>query len=189
MQIQQTKESRAHRKSDNSFAKELYGAMIVIHSGNKKSKTIIIIIFGMMCSGILIISLSKSDYAELKARIGNGDFRIEVADTVEKLKKGLSGRRKLDENCGMLFIFPEEGQLSFWMKDTEFPITIAFLSANGTIQELYDMEAFSNKVITSRGTYKYAIELNKGALEKSNSWFGTSVELIDYPRNYPFLFK
>ncbi len=99
MQIQQTKENRVHRKSDNSLTRALHGAMIVTHSGNKKLKTIIIIIFGMMCSGILIILLSNSDHEELKARIGNGNFFIEIADTVEKQQKGLSGRRKLGENC------------------------------------------------------------------------------------------
>lgn len=163
--------------------------MIEMHSENKKRRIIIIACFLIIISSVSILLFSKSDYTKLKARIGNRDFFIEIADTIEKQQKGLSCRRKLDKNSGMLFVFPEERQLSFWMKNTEFPITIAFLSMNGTIKELYDMEEFSQEIITSRGSYKYALELNKGIYKEMNSGYGDKIEIIDNSENNPSIFN
>jgi uncharacterized membrane protein (UPF0127 family) len=57
-------------------------------------------------------------------------FAVEIADTPDSRSLGLMGRHSLDEGTGMLFVFDEEGNHSFWMKDMRFPIDIVWISAD-----------------------------------------------------------
>ena len=55
---------------------------------------------------------------------------VEIADSYEEHKVGLSNRELLDENTGMLFIFSYPKTLSFWMKDTFIPLDIMYIDEN-----------------------------------------------------------
>ncbi len=57
-----------------------------------------------------------------------GVFSVEVASTNEERAKGLMFRRELGPKQGMLFVFPEQRRLSFWMKNTLIPLDMVFLS-------------------------------------------------------------
>lgn len=68
----------------------------------------------------------------------NGEtFTVSLADTPEKQTKGLSGKRSLPTDQGMLFVFPEAGTPSFWMKEMQFPLDIIFINAT-TVTTVYD---------------------------------------------------
>ena len=58
---------------------------------------------------------------------------VEIADTPSKWAKGLMGRKELPEGKGMLFIYPSARRLSFWMKNTLTPLSIAFFDDDKTI--------------------------------------------------------
>ena len=68
---------------------------------------------------------------------------MEVADTHESRVKGLMGREHLDPNTGMLFIFEEPQPLTFWMKDTVIPLSIAFFDDKKKLIETFDMPVLS----------------------------------------------
>lgn len=57
-------------------------------------------------------------------------IRVSVADTESTRGQGLSGRPGLAADEGMLFIFPQDGEYAFWMKDMRFAIDILWLSAD-----------------------------------------------------------
>lgn len=59
--------------------------------------------------------------------------RVSVADTESTRGQGLSGRRGLAADEGMLFVFPQDGEYAFWMKDMRFSIDILWISANGEV--------------------------------------------------------
>ena len=65
--------------------------------------------------------------------IGSAEMRVEVADTPEERAQGLSGRQALNEGEGMLFIFEEEGNRGFWMKDMNFSIDIIWATSEGIV--------------------------------------------------------
>ncbi len=87
---------------------------------------------------------------------------LEIAKTAEQRQKGLMFRKRLDENAGMLFMFPQEQELSFWMKDTSIPLSIAFIDASGTVLNIEHMTPFSLDTVVSAGKAKYAIEIQRG---------------------------
>jgi uncharacterized membrane protein (UPF0127 family) len=66
--------------------------------------------------------------------IGEKAILVEIADTSEKRSHGLSGRRPLTENQGMLFDFrgTRENRPSFWMKDMLFNLDLIWIK-NGTV--------------------------------------------------------
>ena len=53
--------------------------------------------------------------------------RVTVADTESARQKGLSGRAGLAADEGMLFVFAQDGEHAFWMKDMRFSIDILWL--------------------------------------------------------------
>jgi len=60
-------------------------------------------------------------------------FDVELALTRKHRALGLMYRPELAPNHGMLFIFGQEQQMRFWMKNCLIPLDIIFLHANGTI--------------------------------------------------------
>lgn len=74
-------------------------------------------------------------FGEQKVGIYVQDIRVTVAiaDTDAERKIGLSGVASLPEREGMLFIFEQEGNYGFWMKDTLIPLDIIWIDDEGVI--------------------------------------------------------
>ena len=100
-------------------------------------------------------------------RIGTATIRVEVADDEAKRQLGLMHRDLLPHDRGMIFVFPEDRPLNFWMKNTRIPLSIAFISSDGRITEIRDMAAYDTTTITSKAQNRFALEANLG-------WFGSS---------------
>jgi hypothetical protein len=59
--------------------------------------------------------------------------QVELADTPEKRERGLMFRKELADGHGMLFLFDEEAEHSFWMKDTLIPLDMIFVDSSGRV--------------------------------------------------------
>lgn len=71
----------------------------------------------------------KSEDAEIfKLSVGSQFFEVEIADDPLEHSRGLSGRGRLKENQGMLFIFPDLAIRTFWMSGMKFPLDIIWIS-------------------------------------------------------------
>lgn len=53
--------------------------------------------------------------------------RVELARTAEERTRGLGGHAPLGADEGMLFVFPEAGRHSFWMKGMTFALDIIWI--------------------------------------------------------------
>ena len=102
---------------------------------------------------------------------------VEIASTPEERQKGLMFRKNLGENNGMLFIFEKEKILSFWMKNTYIPLSIAFIDKNGVIVDIFDMKPFSLKPVVSTLKCKYALEVNRGFFSRCGIKVGDKIDL------------
>ncbi len=120
-----------------------------------------LISFNVLVSGV-IVSCADDRAETVQLRINSHTFYVEVAMTDEERARGLMHRDSIPETGGMLFVFESERRLSFWMKDTRIPLSIAFIRDDGLIMEMYDMEPFSLETIESRFPARYALEVNKG---------------------------
>jgi len=107
------------------------------------------------------------------------EVRVEVADTEPERELGLMGRTALGEDRGMLFVFDEEQELSFWMKDTLIPLSVAFMDSEGRIVDIQDMKPLDEDppYTVSAEPAQYALEVNKGFFEERGIEVGDSAEL------------
>lgn len=70
---------------------------------------------------------------------------------------------------GMLFVYPEDVEGGFWMRDTLLPLTVAYLSADGAVVDAVDMEPCPADAATCptyppSGPYRLALEVPQGGL-------------------------
>lgn len=121
-------------------------------------------------------------------RIGPNAWQVELATTPEARHRGLSGREAVPEGTGMLFVFPQEEELSFWMLDCKVPIDIAFISADLYVIRTYAMGVEADPAhpvvfYDSGKPAKYALEVTGGALGRLGVKEGDKVELLGPARD------
>jgi len=136
-------------------------------------------LFFLLLVVFFTISCSKNNDLQTQVlRINKWEITVEIADTQETQEKGLMWRERMDENHGMLFVYDRDSKKSFWMKNTKIPLSIAYIAADGTIREIYDMEPLSTRIVDSRYSVRYALEVNQGAFEKHGIKTGDKIEFI-----------
>ena len=113
--------------------------------------------------------------------IGNETFHVQVAKSPADQANGLMRRKHLPEDSGMLFVYDQDRRLTFWMKNTEIPLSIAFVSVEGRIMQIEDMEPFSLEPIRSQRSVRYALEVNRGAFDRAGARVG---DTITFPESF-----
>ena len=103
--------------------------------------------------------------------------RVEIATTTAEKQRGLMGRTALAEDAGMLFVFDREQQLSFWMKDTLIPLSIAYINESGRIVDIQDMQPLDETPHPSAEPAKYALEVNQDFFNEHGVEVGNKVSL------------
>jgi len=103
--------------------------------------------------------------------------QVEIADTDAERQRGLMGRAALAEDAGMLFVFGQEQPLSFWMKNTLIPLSIAYIGEGGTIVDIQDMQPLDETSHPSAAPARYALEVNQGFFEARGVQVGDWIEL------------
>ncbi len=105
--------------------------------------------------------------------------RVEIADEASEQARGLMYRTALAENQGMLFVFPREERLSFWMKNTLIPLSVAFMDSEGRIVDIQDMKPLDDDPpsYVSAEPARYALEVNQGFFEERGVKVGDRAEL------------
>ena len=105
------------------------------------------------------------------------EVEAEIADSGTERERGLMERTALAEDAGMLFVFGRERRLSFWMKNTLIPLSIAYIDAEGRIVDIEDMEPLDDQTKhPSAEPSKYALEVNQGFFDERGVEVGDTVE-------------
>ena len=105
------------------------------------------------------------------------DLLVETADAPEERTVGLMSRESLPEDQGMLFVFEQEGQHTFYMRNTLIPLSIAFIEGEGAIIEIEDMEPLTETLHSADEPYLYAIEANRGWFARNGIAAGSEVRI------------
>ena len=95
---------------------------------------VLVLALVLMAAGYWYVSYRTSVKDTTMPAVGTyAAFRYEIADTPAKQELGLGKRPTIEDNYGMMFVFPKADRYGFWMKDMLAPIDIIWLSDNGTV--------------------------------------------------------
>lgn len=131
-----------------------------------------IISFVFVCSALCAASCSsharlpKKTLTILTAAGKTVVIDAEIARTEDERNYGFMNRRHIPDGTGMLFIFENDQMLSFWMKNTPTPLSIAYIDYAGRIRDIFDMTPYSLADINSTVSVRYALEVPQGWFER-----------------------
>jgi uncharacterized protein len=141
------------------------------------SRLLIVVVIGFCallmsgCSSEAEPDPVSADESVLDVTLKGEVFRLELALDDDSRTQGLSDREEIAADGGMLFVFPEEKQRSFWMLRCPVPIDIAFLDARGEVVWMHAMqvEPDPNKPVKQYNSHypaQFAVELREGTIRR-----------------------
>ena len=104
----------------------------------------------------------KGEFPVVTLQAGMYLIKAEVASTPAEREQGLMFRNALGQNEGMLFVFGESALHCFWMKNTEIPLSIAFIDDQGVVTNIDEMAAETTDNHCPSRYGRYALEMSKG---------------------------
>lgn len=132
------------------------------------------------------VSLARNhfgDFPEVAFHVEGGSANASaircalLADTVARQELGLMNRTDMGGYDGMIFQFPSDTSVSFYMKDTPLPLSIAFFDGTGHFVSTADMAPCLDQtncpLYNAARPYRYAIEVPQGALPRLGVAAGT----------------
>ena len=103
--------------------------------------------------------------------IGNKEYTVELATTVEEQKKGLQDRDFLAQDAGMLFVYNEpQSKVEFWMKDTKIPLDQIGINEDGEVTLVYQAKP-NDETLVPFTNVKYLLEVNQNSGIKEGDQF------------------
>lgn len=147
-----------------------------------KALLVSLIVFGAIATGMSAIrARPASPTVSIRTDTGTVTVRVEVARTPEAWSRGLTGRRTLAENAGMLFVFPNDTVRTFWMKDTVIPLDVIFADATGAIVSIKTMAPCVGEpacpTYESGVPARYALEVHAGFAQRHSIKIGQVIVL------------
>lgn len=109
-----------------------------------------------------------------KVQVGDKQYLVHISYTQQEKNQGLQQTNKLDDNEGMLFVYDEPQDVSFWMKDTKIPLDIIFINEDEEVISVKQGTPMSEEPITESGV-QYVLEVNQNSGIKE----GDEVEIKD----------
>ena len=147
----------------------------------KSIKKITLTIFALAAlTSLLSCKTKKLPVQDVKIiRQDGSEFIVksEIAIKPEDRNHGFMERKNIPDGTGMLFIFERDQTLSFWMKNTPHPLSIAYIDSKGKIRNIFDMNPYSTDSIISTVSVRYALEVPQGWYKKNGITEGDTVVL------------
>ncbi len=107
--------------------------------------------------------------------------RVEIANTTDERERGLMNRKGLQENHGMIFIYPSPQVVNYYMKNTLVPLDVAFIHRDGTIHKIQSMTPLLEKTVSSKQKVQYVLEMRQGWFQSNDISPGDQVDLSNLP--------
>ena len=106
-------------------------------------------------------------------------FQVWLAIDPKQKNEGLSLllADEVASTQGMLFLYPYEEKLSFWMKNTYFDLDIAYIKSSGEVVDIATMKRMSKEEFSSSKKVKYVLELKAGSFEKVGLKVGDRINI------------
>ena len=131
---------------------------------------------------LLAACAPKGPIARIEARGGRVDVALEVAATPETRSRGLMYRSELADGHGMLFVFDDDANHEFWMKNTLIPLDMIFITVDGHVAGVKKNTTPMSTAGISVGTpSRYVLEVPGGWAERRGVVVGDRVDFIGVP--------
>jgi uncharacterized membrane protein (UPF0127 family) len=138
--------------------------------------------FGLALALCFIAATAKAEPLVVHAGGSAYKFEVEIVTTPETRAQGLMFRKALAANAGMLFLYPGEQPVSFWMKNTLIPLDMLFLKADGSIAHIaHDAVPLDETPIDSGAAVKAVLEVKGGTATALGIKEGDRVEYQSHP--------
>ena len=146
-----------------------------------KNKTLIFFSIVLFITGCNTPNNNQNNIRTLE--VENHTIQVEISDSPSEWALGLSYRDTLQENQGMLFVFPDEARREFWMRGCNFDIDLAYIEPNGVISEIITMDKEPldtpldslTRYPSQSTTIRYALEMIGGWFKEHNITAGTTI--------------
>lgn len=119
----------------------------------------------------------SSEFPNIK--INNSIIKVLVADDMQEQIQGLSDRPKLEKDEGMLFVFDNKQERSFWMKRMSFPLDIIWIEDDKIVnihKNLQPEGENPQKHYASQLKVNYVLEVNAGFIDEQKIKIGDTVQ-------------
>ncbi|MEK7650785.1 MAG: DUF192 domain-containing protein [Patescibacteria group bacterium] len=136
---------------------------------------IVLIIFGVISLVLtLFLQFNAGKIAETQnstnkiLTINQTRINLEIAQTEAEMSRGLSGRKNLSQNSGMLFVYEKNNIPMFWMKDMNFALDIIWLNENKMVVGI-EKNVLPNtfpQTFSPQSEIKYVLEINSGLADQ-----------------------
>ncbi|MBD3786404.1 MAG: DUF192 domain-containing protein [Sphingomonadales bacterium] len=114
--------------------------------------------------GLARAEACRADLARLALTSGGAaQFSIEIADDEAERSQGLMNRDHLARGAGMLFVYPTERPVAFWMRNTLIPLDMIFIDARGAVVHVHaNATPHDETPIPSGAPVRFVLEINGG---------------------------
>ncbi len=124
--------------------------------------------------------LTLDQFGKKEARLAGKKITVYIADESHEHEQGLMKVKEMSDDSGMLFIFQSEEPRTFWMKNTEIPLSIAFFDKNKKLLQILEMMPESPlrkepSLYKSNKPAQYVLEMNKGWFTKNKIKVGSQI--------------
>lgn len=142
---------------------------------------LVMLVAGLGLSMFRSSSQTFQDHQLVRLQIGGQTLKVEVVNSPQSITQGLSGRDQVGSD-GMLFIFPQAKQASFWMKEMKFDLDVVWLADSQVVAVTKDVpHPAAETPLTELPTYsppkavEMVLEVPSGTADKFGWQPGTPI--------------
>lgn len=159
-------------------------AMTTLPLGHLHVGLLALLVMVCVSTGCQSAPTSEAGLELKQVMIGSKAYNLELAMDDTTRFQGLSDRKSIPRDGGMLFVFPQPRQLNFVMRRCLIPIDLIYLGPGGRIVSMhqmqiepYDTPEHQLKYYSSGWPAQFAIELRQGSIDELDLKVGQKIEL------------
>lgn len=110
----------------------------------------------------------------IKIKLGEKEYNVQEAKSMEEMQKGLQGVKELPQDEGMIFYFDQPQRVEMWMRDTLIPLDIIFINEDQEVVAVEQGQPEDDTLLSHEDTmYVVEVNVNSGVQE------GDSLEFVE----------
>jgi len=139
----------------------------------------LVLLLSLLAGQVGAENLPQTNLPRVTLHIRHQPLEAQLATTPKQRQIGLMHRTQMPQNEGMLFIYQDDAERCFWMRDTPLPLSAAFIDKDGIIVKLVAMQPLTDKSHCSEQPVRFVLEMQQGWFKQRGITIGE--RLYDVP--------